>query len=206
MLTRGDGVRTRGKTGVVIAACVIAACATAALLAATGCGSGTGSGGGQPSWAKTLGPGVTVVAPGPTSPGNDSPGDVMTGVYSSITKGPVIDFCKYEQPSEQSNCRATFSQLTQAQVATYLPTFKNFGLGYVAIDGAKALIGVTGTICVPHQTPRCFTNTDPAAIFKSGKPFATLWTQAVAAPANVYSLSPAVEVSGKWYAYTSSNT
>ena len=85
-----------------------------------------------------------------------------------------------------------------------LPNFKNFGIGYVAIDGTKALIGITGTICVPHQTPKCFTNTDPAAIFKSGKPFATLWTQAVAAPANVYSLSPAVKVNGKWYAYTSS--
>jgi hypothetical protein len=201
MLTRGD--KTRGKAGAALAAC-----AMAALLAATACGSSGGSGGGlaggQPSWAKTLGTGVTVVPPGTALPGNDSPGAVMAGVYAAIAKGPITDFCKYEQPSQQSACNSTFSQVTQAEVASQLPNFKNFGLGYVAIDGAKALIGVTGTICVPHQTPKCFTNTDPAAIFKSGKPFATLWTQAVGAPANVYSLSPAVKVNGKWYAYTSS--
>jgi hypothetical protein len=189
----------RGKAGGMLAACTMAA-----LLAATGCGSSGGSGGSQPSWAKGLGTSVTVVPPGPTSPGNDSPGDVMAGVYSSITKGPITDFCKYEQPSQQSACNSTFSQVTKAEVASQLPSFTHFGLGYVAIDGAKALIGITGTICVPNQKPKCFTNTDPAAIFSSGKPFATLWTQAVAAPSNVYSLSPAIKINGKWYAYTSS--
>jgi hypothetical protein len=183
----------------------LAACAVTALLAATGCGSSSGgSGGSQPSWAAGLGSGVTVVPPGSTSPGQDSPGDVMAGVYSSITKGPITDFCKYEMPAQQTSCNSSFSQLTKADVASQLPSFKNFGIGYVAIDGDKGLIGITGTVCVPNQTPKCFTNTDPAAIFKSGKPFATLWTQAVAAPANAYSLSPVVKINGKWYAYTSS--
>jgi hypothetical protein len=200
MLSRGD--KARGKAGAVLAACAVAA-----LLAATGCGSSGGSGGsggGQPSWAKSIGTGVTVVPPGQSSPGHDSPGAVMAGVYSAITKGPATDFCKYEQPSAQATCNSAFSQQTQQQIVGELPTFKNFGMGYVVIDGARALIGITGTVCVPHQTPKCFSNTDPAAIFKSGKPFATLWTQAVSAPANVYSLSPAVKVNGKWYAYTSS--
>lgn len=129
----------------------------------------------------------------------------MAGVVKALSAGPITDFCKYEQPSQQSSCRSTFGQVTKSEVASQLPTFKNFALGYLAIDGTKALIGVTGTICVPNQKPSCYANKNPAAILDSGKPFATLWRQAVAAPANVYSLSPAIEVDGSWYAYTSTS-
>lgn len=190
-------IKAGARTGAAVAGCALAG-----LLALTGCGSSGGSAA-APSWAKGLGPSVTVVAPGPVSPGNDTPGDVMAGVVGSITKGPITEFCKYEQPKLQSQCNSTFSQVTPAMVASQLPSFKNFGMGWVAIDGAKALIGVTGTVCVPNQNPKCFTNTDPEAIFKTAKPFATLWSQAIAAPPNVYSLSPAVKIDGKWYAYTS---
>jgi hypothetical protein len=192
----------------------LGACALAGVLAATGCSSGSGSGGGsgagstgsgQPSWAKSLGTRVTIVPPGPASPGNATPGDVMAGVVKALSVGPITDFCRYEQPSQQSSCRTTFGQVTRSEAASELPTFKHFALGYMAIDGTKALIGVTGTICVPNQKPSCYTNKDPAAILDSGKPFATLWNKAVAAPANVYSLSPAIEVNGSWYAYTASS-
>jgi len=176
---------------------------TAVALAATGCSSGGGSAGSsQPSWAKSLGSGVTIIPPGDASPGNATPAGVMAGVVKAITTGPFIDFCKYEQPSEQSSCRSEFGKVAQASVASQLPTFKNFALGYSAIDGTKALVGITGTICVPNQKPSCYTNKDPAAVFDSGKTFATLWKEALAAPANVYSLSPAIEVNGDWYAYT----
>ena len=130
----------------------------------------------------------------------------MAGVVKAITTGPFIDFCKYEQPSEQSSFKSTFGQVTKTEVANQLPTFKDFALGYSAIDGTKALIGITGTICVPNQKPSCYTNKDPAAVLDSGKPFATLWSEAIAAPANVYSLSPALEVNGSWYAYTASSS
>jgi hypothetical protein len=170
------------------AAVPLGACALTAVLAATGCSSGGGSAGNsQPSWATSLGSGVTIIPPGPASPTNDSPNGVMVGVVKAITTGPFIDFCKYEQPSEQSSCKSTFGQVTKAEVANQLPTFKNFALGYTAVDGTKALIGITGTICVPNQKPSCYTNKDPAAVLDSGKPFATLWSEAIAAPANVYS-------------------
>jgi hypothetical protein len=189
------------------AAVALGACALTAVLAATGCGSGGGSAGSsQPSWATSLGAGVTIIPPGPASPTNDSPNGVMVGVVKAITTGPFIDFCKYEQPSEQSSCKSTFGQVTKAEVTNQLPTFKNFALGYTAVDGTKALIGITGTICVPNQKPSCYTNKDPAAVLDSGKPFATLWSEAIAAPANVYSLSPVIEVNGSWYAYTASSS
>jgi hypothetical protein len=130
----------------------------------------------------------------------------MEGVIKSITTGPITDFCKYEQPSQQSACKSTFGQVTKAEVASQLPNFKSISLGYTAIDGSKALIGLTGTICVPNQKPSCFTNKDPAALLDSGKTFATLWSQAIAAPANVYSLSPAIKVNGSWFAYATSST
>lgn len=197
MLSRGNG--PGGRAGAALAACLLAG-----LLAVTAC-SGGGSGNNQPPWAKTLGSGVTVVPPGAATAGNDSPDGVMTGVVKAITKGPISDFCTYEQPSQQSQCNSTFSQVTKAEVASQLPSFKNFALGYTVIDGNKALIGTTGTICVPNQTPKCFTNHDPAAILKSGKKFAALWTESVAAPPNVYSLSPAIKINGNWYAYTSNS-
>lgn len=179
----------------------LGACALAGVLAATGCSSGGSS---QPSWAQSLGSSVTIVPPATASPGNRTPDGVMAGVVKALSTGPLIDFCKYEQPSQQSACNSTFGQVTKAEAAHQLPTFKDFALGYTAIDGTKALVGITGTICVPNQKPSCYTNKDPAAILNSGKPFATLWSKAVAAPANVYSLSPAIEVNGSWYAYTSS--
>lgn len=176
----------------------LAACALAGLAAIAGCGSG----GGQPSWAAKLGSGVTVVSPGSASPGNDSPNGVMIGVITAITTGHLTDFCKYEQPTLQSDCNAGMSQVTPAEVKSQLPTFKNVQLGYTAIDGSKALIGLTGTVCAKGKT-QCFSNSDPAALLKSGKPFGTLWTEAIKAPENVYSLSPAIKINGKWYAYTS---
>jgi hypothetical protein len=191
------GGNKRGR----MAGAALAASGLAALLAATACSSG----GGQPSWAGALGSGVTVVAPGSASPGNNSPDAVMEGAYKSIAVGPVTDFCKYAQPSQQASCKSQLAQVPKAEVAKALPTFKNFALGYTAIDGTEALVGTTGTVCTPNQSPGCYTNTNPAAILDSGKSFATLWKQALAAAdSNVYSLSPCIEIDGNWYADASS--
>jgi hypothetical protein len=184
-----------------VAGAALAACALAALLAATGCSSG----GGQPSWANALGSGVTVVAPGSASPGNDSPQAVMVGAYKAVAVGPLTDFCKYDQPSQQATCKSELSAVTKAEAAKVMPTFKNFALGYTAIDGTEALVGTTGTVCTPIPKPGCYTNTNPAAILDSGKPFATLWKQALAAGTTVYSLSPVIEIDGNWYADTASS-
>lgn len=184
-----------------MAKAALAACALTGLAAVAGCASG----GGQPSWAASLGSGVTVVPPGTASPGNDSPNGVMIGVITAITTGHLTDFCKYEQPALQSGCNDGMSQVTPAKVKDQLPTFKNVKLGYTAIDGDKALIGLTGRICAKGKS-HCFSNSDPAKLFKGGKPFSELWNEAVKAPDNVYSLSPAIKINGKWYAYTTSST
>jgi hypothetical protein len=203
------------------AGAVVLACGTAALVALTGCSSSSSSssvaGGSttsaapspsnsEPAWAAALGPGVTVVAPGTAAPGNDSPGAVMTGFTDAMTSKKFSKLCSYALPSSKSQCQAVASEVAgNKSVAAQMPFAKNPGLGYVVIDGTKALVGTTGTYCAPGQSPKCFTNNDPAAIFSSGKSFASLWKTAVAEAnasnsANTYTLAPALKIGGKWYA------
>jgi hypothetical protein len=83
---------------------------------------------------------------------------------------------------------------------------QNFALGYVAVDGDEALVGVTGMFCASNQTPACMSNVDPAAIFSEAKPFSELWAESVAADASTstaysYSLAPCVKVGTQWYVY-----
>jgi hypothetical protein len=176
------------------------ACGTVALLALAGCSSSS-----APSWASALGSGVTVVAPETATPGNDSPGAVMTGFVDALNAKKYTTVCSYLLPNTQSKCRTIFGSVSPSLLATKMPFAKNSGLGYVVIDGTKALIGTTGEYCAPGQSPECYTNSSPAAIFNSGKSFSALWSTAVAETnnpnsSNVYTLSPCLEVGGKWYA------
>jgi hypothetical protein len=87
-----------------------------------------------------------------------------------------------------------------------LPTLRDLALGYVVVDGNEALVGFTGTVCAPNETPKCRTNDDPAAIFSEGQPFPHLWTESVDADtssstSNSYSLAPCVKVGANWYVY-----
>ena len=71
-----------------------------------------------------------------------------------------------------------------------------------------ALVGATGTFCVPNANPECYTNSDPAAIFSTQKSFSSLWTatnSSSSSSQNAYSLVPCVEVSGPWYVYSPSS-
>ena len=176
---------------------VLAACAVAGLAAMAGCTSG----GSQPSWAGALGSGVTVDSPGSASPGNGSPQEVMIGVAAAFSTRHLTDLCKYIEPSQRSGCGPSTWSPDEVDWAL-LPIFKNVKPGYTAIDGDKALIGFTGTVCVLKLFPSCFTNNDPKAVLDSGKSFSTLWSQSLMSTQSVYSLSPAIKVNGTWYAYT----
>jgi hypothetical protein len=153
-----------------------------------------------PSWASALGGSVTVVAPHPASPGYGSPGAVVQGLFAAISSKHYADECAYGQPSAQATCRSEASQVSASQ----MPYYSNFAVGYVVIDGDKAAVGITGTFCVPGQSPECFTNDDPAAVFSTAKSFAALWANAIT-PSSGYSLTPCVEIDRKWYLYSSSS-
>jgi hypothetical protein len=165
-------------------------------LVAAGCSSNS-----APPWASALGSGVTVTAPAQVSPGNGSPGAAIEGVFAAISAKNYPAECSYVEPSKQAACKSGAASLSSSTA----PSFKNAGIGYVATDGDKALVGTTGRFCIPDQTPECYTNNDPAAIFSSKKPFSTLWTDANKnSTTNVYSLAPCIEIGGKWYLYESS--
>jgi hypothetical protein len=177
---------------------VLAACALAGLAAVAGCTSGggaqaalphslmQGAGQGQPSWA-ALGSGVTVDPPVSASPGTGSPQEVLIGLVTAFSAGHFTDLCKYEEPSSRSGCISAWSPSDVD--FTLLPFFKNVKPGYTAINGDKALIGFTGTVCILKESPSCFTNNDPAAILDSGQSFSMLWRQSLMSAANAYSLT-----------------
>jgi hypothetical protein len=192
----------------------LAVCGVIVALVAAGCGSSSTSGnsaatGGssatarpsssntQPAWVKSLGPGVTVTDSSSATAGDGSPAGLFLTEVKDIQSGHFADMCSAAQPSQRATCKSELGSLSAAE----LPTFKNLATTYTAIDGDKALVGSTGSLCGPNATPKCLTNTDPAAIFDSGKSFATLWNEAVNSNSNGYALIPIVKVNGTWYGY-----
>lgn len=197
------GRGSRLGTGLALLACgvtgvaALAACGSGtpgSSLAPTTSASSSATVSAQPSWAPTLGAGVTVVAPQSASPGHGSPGSVVAGLVASLASRHQRDQCAYVPPADQAPCRSHVSQVPASQ----MPYVTDFALGYVVISGDKAVVGMTGKFCTPGQSPECFTNHDPAAIFSTAKSFAALWANAIK-PSKVYSLNPCIEIGGKWY-------
>jgi hypothetical protein len=99
----------------------------------------------------------------------------------------------------QSKCSSAVAGLTASGVS-----YTNFALGFIAIKGTQALVGTRGTDCEPNVTPRCVTNSDPAAIFASSKSFDDLYSESVASqasPGHAYALIPCVQVASRWYVF-----
>jgi hypothetical protein len=181
--------------------------AAAAGGGASGSAVGAGSSGSgaatsaNPSWTAGLGSGVTVYAPTSASAGNGTPQAAVTGFVAAVTSGNFASVCAYYEPSAQSQCNSAVSAETSASpsaLASQVGISKNFTIGYTAVRGDQALVGATGTFCA---SGKCSTNTDPAALFSSGKTFDALWSTADNQDASIYSLTSCIEVDGKWYLY-----
>jgi hypothetical protein len=153
-----------------------------------------------PTWVAALGPGVTVTEPGPVAPGHGSPGAALAGLLAALSSRDPAALCEYTNADANSvaQCKTAVNRIPRDQVA-YVASVK---IGYVAIDGTRALVGFTGKVCPPGSTPACLTNADPSAIFSTGHTFTTLWAQTVSptTSSNAYTLLPCVEVGGKWFA------
>jgi hypothetical protein len=165
--------------------------------AATG-SAASGSGSSQPSWAKALGAGVQVIPPGATSPDNNTPADVVTGLVDSIKSKNYKGICQYYEPSQLSECESGMSAATPAELQTALGSLASVKPTYTVIDGDQALVGATGKVCDP-TTNKCSSNTDPIAILDSGKTFSQLWKISVDSSSDAYAPIPVVKVNGKWY-------
>jgi hypothetical protein len=175
---------------------------------AAGCSSGpSGSSAASPrttapAWAKSLGSGVTVTGSSTAKAGDGSPAGVFLSLLKDIRAGKFSPMCAFYQPSLQSKCKSQIGSIPAAEVKSVLPTYKDLVPSYTAFDGDKALVGSTGAVCAAGS---CSTNTNPAALFDSGKSFSTLW-QAPADGSNssAYALIRLIKVNGTWYLYTTS--
>jgi hypothetical protein len=202
----------------------LAACGVMAALAAAGCSSGSsgtsataGKGADPatataaaspkvtaPAWAKSLGPGVTVTSSSTAKAGDGSPAGVFLSLMTNMRAGNFSRMCAFYEPSIQSKCESETKSMSAAEFKSVIPTFKDIVPSYTAFDGDKALAGYTGAIC---QVGSCTTNTNPAALFDSGKSFSTLWQEEIAnsnSNQNAYSLFHLIRINGTWYAYTTS--
>jgi len=148
-----------------------------------------------PAWVAALGQGVTVTQPEQVAPGQGSPGAVLAGVLVAVSSQHPAASCQYIY-APGVRCTAQFSHTPHNQ----LPFARSLKIGYVAIDRTRALVGYTGKICSPGNSPECQANANPAAIFSAGDSFTTLWAQATGPTfGGGYSLQPCFKVSGKWY-------
>jgi hypothetical protein len=148
-----------------------------------------------PAWVPALGPGVTVTGPEQVAPGHGSPGAVLAGALAALSaKDPAL-LCDYEY-SSVAQCEEQYGHVSSRQ----LPYKVSAKIGYVAIEGTRALVGFTGTVCSQDATPRCIMNADPAAVFSAGNTFEVLWSQTLSPTSSgAYGLLPCFEVNGKWY-------
>jgi hypothetical protein len=158
----------------------------------------------QPAWVKDLGAGVVVHVPAKATAGHSSAGAAIERLAQAFTARHPLRACGYYVPAIQSLCHHRFA----GAPASSMPTVKSFAIGFVAVRGRKALVGTTGTSCLPVGQPACVSNTNPAAVFESGKSFSALWTESIAAansPVNYYSLVPCVRIGGRWYVFASAS-
>lgn len=151
-----------------------------------------------PDWVAALGPGVTVAGPEKVVPGHGSPGAALSGLMAALSSKDPASFCDYLYVGPAARCTAPSGQGSRDH-HLYGVSVK---VGYVATDGTHALVAFTGKICSPGAHPECVANTNPAAIFSTGRTFATLWTEMTSPNSNSlssYRPLPCVEVDGKWY-------
>ncbi|HTU73790.1 MAG TPA: hypothetical protein VMG38_09750 [Trebonia sp.] len=156
-----------------------------------------------PAWISALGPSVTVTGPEQAAPGHGSPGAVVVGALAALSSDDPAAACGYLY-GQGAQCEAALSHTPRDQ-RPYVVSIK---IGYVATDGTRGLVGFTGKICSPGNTPECVTNTDPAAIFSGGSSFTMLWTQTTSATFgnSEYLLQACFETGGKWYLGTGPST
>lgn len=160
----------------------------------------------QPAWVKALGPEVTVIDSSSATADDGSPAGTFLTVVKDMQSGHFVEMCSVIEPSQQASCKSELGSVSAAFLKSEMPTFKNTVTPYTAVDGDEALVGSTGSVCAPNANPsKCSTNTDPAAIFDSGKSFASLWKQTVnsgTSNSNAYALNPLIKVNGVWYGYS----
>jgi hypothetical protein len=173
--------------------------ATVAVLGVTaGCGSASSSGGtasstgstGSATASVTTSTGAGAATSGTGAAGVGTPQQVVTGFVQTELAGHWSKLCPYFPPGKRSSCSSDAGGLSGK------PTGK-LTVGRAVISGKRALVRVTGHICLSGKSD-CQSNTDPEAGLPTGsETFTQAYDKAVAG--NVFSPVPCIKVNGKWY-------
>ena len=152
-----------------------------------------------PTWAASLGQGVTITKPGSQpAPGTASPGGVVEAQFAAVDGGHLAQGCAFFQPAVQMKCSAASVDLPPSSIQDQI------SLGYIAVKGTQALVATVGTDCQSDTRPKCITNRNPATFLSSRHTFSALYASAVASessPVHKYSLITCVKVGSQWYVY-----
>lgn len=172
------------------------------LASATACGNTSTSarviGKGWPDRGQT---GLRVLPPKQTSPGHESPAAAFTGLVHDLNIERYTDACQYFEPVVQEQCHVEMTETAPYSFRVFSP----FAIGYVVVNGDKALVGWTGSLCIAGTaSPVCTVNQDPAGGF-DGSSFEAIWDAAAQnrSPYSTtsYGVDPAIRVGGSWYNY-----
>jgi pimeloyl-ACP methyl ester carboxylesterase len=156
----------------------------------------------QPPWSGNLGPGVTVEPPPPAPYElSGSPQGAADDYLVNLASPNPPTACLYVVPSVQSDCQSAFAEITQQGESLSL-TYSSLGIGYTAVEGYEALVGLTySQLCVQvgGQQTCPPDNSDPAAPFESGQSFDDIWATVSNSSSAINDVIPCEEVNGTWY-------
>jgi hypothetical protein len=171
--------------------------AIVAVAVTAGCGSAASSGPGSglasstaSATAATTASASTATGTGAAASGVATPQQVVTGFVQTELAGHWSKLCSYLPPGKRSSCTSGAASLSGK------PT------GMLTVDGAvisgkRALVKVTGHLCLPGNTD-CQSNSDPEAGMPSGsETFTQAYDKAVAG--NGFSPLPCIKIKGRWY-------
>lgn len=130
-----------------------------------------------------------------TAPSNTGPQTAVQNFLTAFEAADAGTMCSLVLPSEAGHCQSEFASGLPAM------TFTDMALHQTVIDGDRALVSVTGKICVTGGN--CTGSTDP----NSGMPGAGLsFEQAFNHPSpDSAAAQPVEELNGTWYVVLGSN-
>ncbi len=136
------------------------------------------------------------IVTGCSSSSSDGPSAVAKKTFTAYSKGDYKTACGYIEPDQRARCLSSYSSGSVSG--------QNIAVHKTVISGDRALVSITGTICVSGA---CQTITDATAGMPTqGVTFDQAWStetgsNAVATDA----ATPLKRISGKWYVVVAAN-
>lgn len=144
------------------------------------------------TWLFALGYGISASAPLSVRPGTDTPADAAAGFYDAFYDHRFATACRYVAPARQASCPVLLSESSGSADTLYSPA-----IGFAVTKGDQALVTMTGVLC--RTATSCVGQHNPHWIFGMSYPFDTLWSATARYGGNPLTVTPFIQVAGRWY-------